>query len=822
MSLFKINPDDLENFTIVTNPWRSFSSSSAGVTGSVHVFARRSPIEKEVAPVSAFLDVTRDDSDINAMLRDIKQSSGSLTQKLEAYFEKVDEQSASVRRAKTLEIIRFTPTVGFTSNTLRKSAVKDTLFGYYRTISPNMQWAYTNYNTLNFFTSSAVPTGSVLLYPNFDLPFQQRALATATTYDVSGAFSFDFFINPRYQQDQPDGDYKAGTILHLSSSYALSLVSGSAKDENGRSVGFRLKLQLSQSADVSPSVATPSTSPPDNFTFLSDDNALRYNNWHRVVVRWGTSLVNNGTGSFNVDGVDRGFFTIPSASLMVHSPVGNDVPRVLCVGNYYEGRNFGTSEQSYFFAHDTAVREGLIELSPDTGIDEPVHYAFNHPLRAELHDLSIRRYYEGANDIAVSASVGPTLAEVQSDRFALYVPPFFTKASPIRQNVGGYGGVLQTPFFEIDGTTDDPFNVAMSFGVNGHYINLENFTKDFANGTWPRLARLSGSAIQGTTDSRSANAFLYDDPFVRKRNLTIMPCDDGNWTPQTQLLDGEPDMGKFVNDLGQVDTGLVNLDNLISTGSLLFDVNYDGVDEAASQRAQAFLTDAIGFSPEQPGLSPGQAYSAFARRVANAVSDGTLDSGVQAGAPLTIYQRTRDNSSNQVVFFDISNLYYGKRILPGTLELFDPSLTGSGGAVSVKLKDDGLGNIYRADSLTPHATWNSVGNVFYNEGIVVIKSPHLYFTGADQYAVSFRGEQNVHVSRLNAIAPANTLNSSSNPSFLPVSASAYPNDPESEFVYITGINVHDADLNVVARTQLAQPIVKRHGDRVLFKIKIDY
>ena len=151
----------------------------------------------------------------------------------------------------------------------------------------------------------------------------------------------------------------------------------------------------------------------------------------------------------------------------------------------------------------------------------------------------------------------------------------------------------------------------------------------------------------------------------------------------------------------------------------------------------------------------------------------------------------------------------------------DDHLSGSGDAVKITLKDDGYGNIYRADCLTSASTWNSCGNIYYNEGIVVIKNPHLYFYGKEGYEVSFRGEQNIHALKLEVIAPQNMLNSSSNPGFKALPASGYKTDTDPNYVYITGINFHDENLNVVAKTQLAQPILKRHGDRILFKATID-
>ena len=55
-----------------------------------------------------------------------------------------------------------------------------------------------------------------------------------------------------------------------------------------------------------------------------------------------------------------------------------------------------------------------------------------------------------------------------------------------------------------------------------------------------------------------------------------------------------------------------------------------------------------------------------------------------------------------------------------------------------------------------------------------------------------------------------------------VTQSYQSNDDNSKFVYITGINVHDDNLNVIMRANLAQPVIKRDDDGFLFKIKKDF
>lgn len=836
MSIYRVDPTDVESFTIVTNPHRTYVSSSTGTTGDVPVFARRSTIEKDASPRSSFIDAAHDDSDLPSMLESAKRIgriarvSGSVSsyvascsarfpRLIEEYVERVNAQGTSVRSTSTVRISRYTPSLSFTENTVRKLIVKDQLSSYHRTAYPSAHWAYTNYNSLNFFTASTVPTSSCLLYPNVPGGPPHDGYVTGT-YVPSGAFSIDFHVKPCYRPTSGE-QFRAGTLLHLSSTYAVSIVTGSARDENGLPLTFRLLLQLSHSADIPPSLlapvgnsaTTPVASPLADLAFFSDDNALRFNTWHHVVVRWGTHLVNDGTGSFNVDGVDRGTFVVPSSTI---APAEYDVaasngPDVLVVGNHYDGANVGSTSMSLFFAADPALREGLNELNVSTGIDEPSVYRFEHPLNAEVHDVAVRRYYMSDDDIIVSSSEGPR--SIDTGWTAFYLPPFFVEESPFRSYVGTHGGILQTPFFEVDGTTNDPFNVAMSFGVGGHYVNIENFLRDFASNVFPRAHHMSGTALTYTTEARTANEFLYEQPFVRRRNLLIVPCDDGLFVPGFELLASESSRSNVVDDLGVEELGFINIGEMLSTSSLLFGSDFNG--------DLTYVNELIGSTPEQPGTPPGAASLGYKSMIDRSVASGSFVPGLQDGVPLTVFQRTRDASSNQVTFFNISNLYYGLRILPGSLTLRDASLSGSGGAFGVTLRDNGMGTLYRADCASSASNWNSVGTVFYDEGIIVIKSPHLYFFGADGYELEFKGEQNVHVMTVNVVAPANQLNSSSNPNYVRVPPSQYPNDPEKEFVYITGINFHDDNLNVIMKTQLAQPIVKRPGDRLLFRVRCD-
>jgi len=818
MSIFKVQSGRQENFTLETHPAREFSSSSMGISGTVFVYPRRSSMEKETENLSPFNSQKFDDDNLSSILQNALSgardtSVTNIAGQMGAYLTAVNGQARSARKFSSQSILRFEPSFTFTSNTLRKNVVRQMLFPFYRTLYSDLQWGYTNYHCLNFFTASSVPSNSALLYPNSSSYSAGNAFASGA-YTLSGAFTFDFYINPKYTTDNEFAEFKAGTIFHLSSTYAVSLVTGSATAPDGRPSGFRMMLQLSHSADTAPSsidtsIANNARSRPTDLTFLSDDNSLLRNNWHHVGIRWGTNTVAEGSGSFFIDGVEKGAFNVPSSSIAPLAFGGTQGdPDVLVVGNYYNAPNeVGNLLAGYFTLYTggssnsgPAYRDGLMPMFIDGGGSPAYPYGpngnLNHPLNAEVHDLKIYNTYR-SNDQIISSSVnGPSNLR----DLVFYVPPFFTKESPVRKvqagNTGNEGGVMQTPFFGIDSSTDDPFNAALSFGVGGHDINAENFGRDMVTGIYPRWLGLTGSTITTTSEELTCNQFLYATASVRKRNLTILPCDNGKFYPNFGLLASgtfeqvpasESITNKYTNDLGVLDYSLISLTNLIPTSTLR---------PGLIAQSGSIFDAIVGASPDNLGVDPGEV--------------------------LTIFQRTRDNSSNEVSFFDISNLYYGDSIRSGSFLISDSNLTGSDGKISIKLRDNGIGGLYRADALTKHAMWAHAGNLIYEEGIVVIKSPNLPFFGKDQFAISLAGTQNIHTLKFSVMAPGSMLNSSSNPQYKPLSASLNANDKSSEFIYIDGINFHDDNLNIIMKTKMAQPIVKRFSDKMLFKPKIDF
>lgn len=788
MAIQRINPDDIEIFSLTTNPPRTFSSSSQGtVSGTLHVFARRSPFEKEVHPLSIFSGsfVDRDLDVIRTSI--VQNSSSNRSGLLQTYLANVNSQSISLRKQQTVEVIRFEPSARLSSNSIRKTIVINNLMPYYRSVYPEAHFAFTNYHSLNFVTSSGLPANTALIYAD---PNHQ--------YAITGAFTFDFWINPRYTNDYPGASFRAGTIFHRSSSYALSLISGSSRDINGYVDGFRLMLQLSHSAEQQPYQATTGSA---NLVFVSNDNSLQRNTWHHVTVRWGGTQLNHGSGSFLVDTEPVGSFVFTGSLVDYHEE------NCLLIGNYFYGQNSPS-----FFTNEVSQRDGLTELIPGTGT-APSGYVLDHGLNAEVHELKLYSRCLDDAEVEFLDTQGPVSGtDYLHNGLQFYLPPFYTKESPERMFHLGYGGMLATPFFEINGSSEAPINVDASFGCAGHYLNLENFVRDFATGTYARLFHLTASALTGTAPiPTSFNDYLYSTGSNLKRQMTLLPNDNGRFFPNfTFMIPNSDDYAvknipfsvtqsfqapfkvntsQFVNDNATTSPGFVTLRNLL---------------------------------PMNLFQTPAQEESGSLVRVLNGVSPENLGDLPSEHGRYTVLQRTGDNTCNQVVFFDISNLYYGIQIEPGSVRIRDTNTTGSSGKMEMTLVDDTEGNLYRSNTSGSSPDWSSVGNVFYNEGIVLLKHPSLFFFGIDNFEISFKGKQNTHILTYNLFKRPLVAVSSSNPNYLPVSASTDANDTDKRFVYITGINLHDDNLNVITRTTLAQPIVARTSDKFLFKVRMDF
>jgi hypothetical protein len=743
-------------------------------------------------------------------------------------------------------------------NKALKTFAKKTAFlnaqATYKMVYPDTNYGFSNYTCLNFLTGGMVPSDSVFIYPNIETRSVWDKTYASGCYTVYGDFTFDFHINPRY------GFEKAGTIFHLSSSYALSLVTGSHKNNKNEASGFRLLLQLSHSADIPPSEAIYGTTQPNNLIFSSSNNALKRNHWHHVAVRWGNNT-NNSTGSFIIDGEEKGTFVVPASTVSPSSDMTTGNPNCLYVGNYYEGTNLDGSSTDRFFNGNQAYWQGTIDMA-GTGYtgnssEDPTTYSFTHPLNAECHELKIYDRFIDDSEIGHNRKSGLnrsafTKISLGKSGLLFYVPPFFTCDGPVKRSKPGigytpslhpvHGGIRQGP--NVDRrkilshmNTTHPYNIWRSLDCEGLEVNLDNFVRDFVTDRTPRLQHLTSSRISFSpdndiTDDKSqwylpwtTNELTYaSQKSMVKRNLSVLPCDNGKFVPDFSLIDQDrfkiSTSSLFFNRNNYKDLSFIDLTSPIFTGSQDSNNQPTGFQRSiAESKETGWYNDLITTQPSIYRIAP---------EVPSGVLPARLGRHDLKEEPPFDYrpvnlQRTGDVSSNEVTFFEISDLFYGSRIKEGTLTLVDNQITGSSpdNKVRITLKDNKYGGLYRADAETAHATWNTVGSVLYNEGVVAVTFPSLAMFGKEQHDIDFEGVNMMYVSRYNIPVNSNTINSSSNPSYKILHAEEeYVSG--SEYFMITNINLHDENFNIIGRINLAQPVFKRPQDKMVFRPKMDF
>lgn len=852
MSIQKFDQStDIEVFSVQTAPQSEFVVSDSGAVSSVtatnYVYPRRSESFKELgegstAETSGSFNPTGA-SFVETLLEEARLSltgptpdTAKFTNLTREYLNKVNQQGTSNRLFQTKSVHRSTPGVNLGGDMSRKLTVANVLMSRYAAEDPCYKFAYTNYPCLNFFSGSGLGNSNIssaLIYPMSSAAGAVGTVVTAS-YIPTGAFTFDCWLKPCYTTPTSvnnGGTFKAGTVLHISGTFALSVITGSSLDNQAKPDTFRLLLQLSSSANTKPSAIDPDNI-TEPFAWATPESSLSRNHWHHITVRWGTETVNAGTGSILVDGQSVKRFVVPSGSIAARKQSPSvALPDCLTVGNFMESTNAGSSLTSYWFSDAAQLRYGVpvsgSSFISDNVVDQPASFRLNHQLQAEVHELKLFKRYLRDTEVATVASTG---CDPETDpTLAFYVPPLFTPVSPVRTvdplaTPTNPGGVMIHPFQSVTGTTDTPFNAALSFDTGGHYINLENHTKDFATGQYPRLVSLTGSSLgNNTTEQKTCNEFLYASGSNIKGSLLVLPCDNGlftkpswysllkssqvPWAPGSEYNPFRPTDHNSEPDYNTT-ASLANWGSVSLRNMWPYDSVYDLI--PPSEGSATLNTET---------LSTGSIHAALSGYDITGSAYGTMS---PQRSP-TILQRTQDPGSLQVVMFEVSSLMYGNRIRPKSVVIEDTSMTPgnvfySTSPVKMKLVDDGNGNLYRANAETGHATWSSVGNVFYDHGVILLKNPALYFFGQSGYTLSFMGDRNIHVLKLSMVADSLSLVSSSNPGW----RDSQPNYDLDRFVCISDIYIHDDNLNVIAKTKLTQPVLKRATDKFKFVAKIDY
>ncbi len=200
---------------------------------------------------------------------------------------------------------------------------------------------------------------------------------------------------------------------------------------------------------------------------------------------------------------------------------------------------------------------------------------------------------------------------------------------------------------------------------------------------------------------------------------------------------------------------------------------------------------------------------------------------------------------SRLLVIDIPSAFYGRQISPGSVSITDRSYSGPTVGLVRTLIDDGRGGLFISGSITSSSLenredyrgveWNKVGNVFYGEGLIVIKDPSLLDFGGmnnptsdsshpeDVLQLSFRGTSKIPVKTLMCRIDRGEFNCSSNPTFRDVEDDGswtrrYP----SGSLRVSTVGIYNSDRELVGVARLADPVRVRDRDRINIKLRMDF
>ena len=740
----------------------------------------------------------------------------------------------------------------------KRSFIKNNLYPYYKNISSkidNYNYGFTNYNSLNFFTlginegysaDSDKTHKTCLIYHNY---------ANRYTPDgIKDNFTFECWINPK-RSNISDFDYNYGTIVHIPYLCAIYLAQGSSIDEYGHVDKFRIQVQLGSEANSLPdrNLLSNSDATISSSKAISKDNCLNKNNWHHLAVVYERTRL-----KIYIDGIE-----------VLGNSVANDIAdistdpvnSVITIGNRFAGTSdtYWDTDKSelidYFFGTDI-YSDYALEASTGTRAASSfdINTAFDNDLdatnstslalNAEISDIRLYNSVRLKSQINIDkVSYVDSLKTADNQSLVFYLPLYYVPQKITRKGFKSAGEKKTI-------TYSSPVNPFFSHQILGHEVSVEHFTREFVKGPRPYINGIHDQSYLGETaldavytedvsfNEKLCNLFLTDDTTTADRrednlllrNYLILPCDNGLTYPKWELIEELfPDSKNFVFNkdiFGNALLGQISVHSLIdfvkddiNTGSGLY--IYQEIKNSLYRQDR--VIDDLDVDKES--------HSRVQLRLNGLSSNNNQLANIANTKPLTtessqnympFYVLTSDLGELYSCFFDIPNPFYGSIIKEESLSIEDLDLYGTAGVLSIKLQDNEEGHIYRSDSLTKIATWNSIGHMFNREGIVTVLHPGLSTFGAISYDIKFKSTQGVNVFEINVPCPEGSLNVSTNKGYKSIKPTDYKSDSSAQFVFIDNINLHDENLNIVAKAQLSKPLAKRIDDKYNFRLKLDY
>lgn len=638
-------------------------------------------------------------------------------------------------------------------------------------------------------------------------------------YNESNRYSIDwsqdsttieFWVKPCEEQ------LDVGTVLCVEGNYAVCVIPSDDHVKNGIPERFKLGI-YSQDTVGDDTVSIPSISDSTQGgsgggKYISTP-ILRLNTWSHVAIRF-SSRFNNGLLSIYVDGVNitsinvDGIYDGASRTNGIFDitlPVGGG--DTMFVG--------GWCPESQITEHiwgDYSYKQGVAPTST-SGVQLFSHSVSDgsqiqprFQLFSEISELRVWNTPRTESEILANKNYR---IKDMSD-LKVYIPVIFdpSEETPVWDHVG-FLPFTDNPenlseyyesgtLFKIDKSVLSynkvPFCTNSGYIAGMPFVNVHAHLKEYKNRSYPAILQHGDisdyldASIYPTISEKSPSShkirYFIDNwkefSWLRSNNSLVLPSDN------PYLFDGhEITAGNYSK--GPADDW-INLSGL-DVGSL---------DDMAEMKHM--------FDDE-----------VFSVQVTDSDFNGTSEEYSTAALKQNNKIFTNDILVPFAVNFSVPQIYYANKIKPGTLVIKSP-VNSFGKTITIV---DNEGALYRKDSLSDNLP-TKVGHVDYSNGLICIFSPYLSNISIDSFDISFEGLKNLHVMQFDVPCPTGIANVSQHPRYKDLKPTNNSNEASGKMTYISSVYLHDENLNIIGKANLAQPLQKRETDSFLFRLKLDF
>lgn len=688
----------------------------------------------------------------------------------------------------------------------KQMVIQRQLFNRMKYISiEHPHWSVRNYNALSLSSYEDLngdTKSPCLAYRNEN---NQYTIDWDASDGGTDAVTFEFWIKPTKEQTSP------GTICHLPSNHAIVLLPDESSLANGTYSRYKIGVYVQNSAAIStqgPSSSDVTISGVSNSGIYVTDAVFQIDNWHHVAIRWSENF-NNGLLAVYVDGklessnTEDGIYA-GSRTGLVNTALGNTSPYTYTIGGW-QSYSF-TNIFGYYAAEQNlkTLTTAIPSFTTGYGVDA------SFQLKSELCEFRI--WNVAKTNLEINNLMNNGLSSTENLR--CYIPFLFDPYSDTPQfsrkvwipdtnaedKASYYKNAVSA---KVGGSTGSNPAIRIPICSNNGYLGgisivyVHSYLQDVVNEQYPVITSMpdfSDSATfpdpDGITGDLGELIHIRDSwqnsSALRTLNTMIIPCDNGKLIPNYTLNRKEFNVDYSPEWIQLASSGVGQM-NSYSIGKFLDDETFV-IDDIISIDPDKFDEDSSQTTMEQYRTSA-----------------------------ISKFLRDEDFCSPVSSVIEIPQLYYGNEIQEGSIVL---KCIHNKDGKKITLKDY-RGSLYRMDSKSRKRT-SKVGLVDYHNGVICIFHPLITSVGIDNFELEFSGTKNMHVLQLDIPCSSGVANLSANSGYKKLKASSNANETDGNVTYISSIYLHDSNLNIIGKVNLAQPTVKREEDSFIFRVKLDF